>query len=99
MSRNPCHSGPKLPCLTPPLVTRGRSTGVLLEILAEEGLGREIEMVGDFLDAHAGIFQQGLGFEDDRFVDPPCGGLAADLLDRGREVFGRDVELPGVETA
>ena len=43
---------------------------MLLEILAEEGLGREIEMVGDFLDAHAGIFQQGLGFEDDRFVDP-----------------------------
>ena len=67
---------------------------MLLEIFAEEGLGREIEVVGDFLDAHAGIFQQGLGFEDDRFVDPPCGGLAADLLDRGREVFGRDVELP-----
>ena len=54
-------------------------------------------MVGDLLNAHSGILEQGLGFEDHRLVDPPRGGLAAHLLHHGREVFGRDIELLGVE--
>ena len=70
---------------------------MLFEILAEEGLRREIEVVGDLLNAHSGILEQGLGFEDHRLVDPPRGGLAAHLLHHGREVFGRDIELLGVE--
>ena len=37
---------------------------MLFEILAEEGLRREIEVVGDLLNAHSGILEQGLGFED-----------------------------------
>ena len=51
----------------------------------------------DLLNAHSGILEQGLGFEDHRLVDPPRGGLAAHLLHHGREVFGRDIELLGVE--
>lgn len=35
------------------LVARGRNAGVLFEVLAKEGLGREVEAVGDLLDAHA----------------------------------------------
>ena len=70
---------------------------MLLEILAEEGLRREVQVVGDLLDAHARILQQGLCLEDHRFVDPPGGGLAAHLLDHRGEVFGRDVELLGIE--
>ena len=54
-------------------------------------------MVGDLLNTHAGVFEQRLGFQNHRFVDPARGGFAAHLLDHGREVFRRDIELLGVE--
>ena len=69
---------------------------MLLEVFAEERLGREIEMVGDLLNTHAGVFEQRLGFQNHRFVDPARGGFAAHLLDHGREIFRRDIELLGV---
>ena len=54
---------------------------MLFEILAEEGLRREIEVVGDLLNAHSGILEQGLGFEDHRLVDPARSSFPADFLD------------------
>ena len=38
---------------------------VLFEIFAEERLGREVEVIGDLLDAHARIAQQAFCLEDD----------------------------------
>ena len=54
---------------------------MLLEVFAEERLGREIEVVSDFLDTHSRIFQQRFGLEDHRLVDPARSSFAADFLD------------------
>ena len=55
-------------------------------------------MVGNLLDAHPRILQQGLRFENHRLVDPPGRRLPAHLLHHRRKVFRRDVHLPRVET-
>lgn len=39
-------------------VGRGGHAGVLLEVAAEEGLVREVQVVGDLLDVHRRVFQQ-----------------------------------------
>ena len=70
---------------------------MLFEILAEEGLRREIEVVGDLLNAHGGIFEQCLGLDDHVVVDPLRNRQPADPFYERREVFGRDAELSGIE--
>ena len=68
-----------------------------LEVFAEERLVGEIQVIGDLLNAHRGVFQQVLGFEHDVVVDPLDGRPAAGLADERRQVFGRQVQLSGVE--
>ena len=83
--------------LSPAFVARGRSARMLLEILPEKRLRREIQMVGDLLDAHPRIFQQRLRFQNHRLVDPSRRRLPAHLLDHRRQVFRRDIHLLGIE--
>ena len=51
-------------------VCRWRLSRVVLEILAEKGLVREIELVGYLLNAQRRIFQQVLRLEYDETVYP-----------------------------
>ena len=54
---------------------------MLLEVFAKEGLGREVELLGNLLDAQPRELQQVLGLHDDGIVDPAGCGLATHLLD------------------
>ena len=70
---------------------------MVLEVFPEKRLVGEIQVVGDLLDAHRGVFQQVLGFEHHIVVDPLHGRAPAGLADDRREVFGRQVQLFGIE--
>ena len=69
---------------------------MLLHVLAEEGGVHEVEVVGYLLDAHVGVFQLVLDFEDGVLVDDADGCLAAELLDDGAQVLGAVAEAVGV---
>ena len=71
---------------------------MVLEVFPEKRLVGEIQVVGDLLDAHRGVFQQVFGFEHHIVVDPLHGRAPAGLADDRREVFGRQVQLAGIET-
>lgn len=100
------YAGGSVPSITPggsapqspiPLVARRRGARMLFEVFAEERLCREVQVVGDLLDAHPRVLQQRLGLQDHRLVDPARRRLAAHLLDHRRKVFRRDVQLFGIE--
>lgn len=42
----------------------GRQAGDALEVFPEEGLCREIQFVGNFLNRQVGVLEHGFGFED-----------------------------------
>ncbi len=69
---------------------------MLLHELAEEGGVHEVEVVGYLLDAHVGVLQLVLDFEDGVLVDDADGCLAAELLDDGAQVLGAVAEAVGV---
>lgn len=68
------------------------------KILPERGLVGEVQVVGDLLDAHRGVFQQVLGFDHDVVVDPLDRRPAADPADERRQVFWGQVQLFGIES-
>lgn len=70
---------------------------MVLEILAEKGLVREIELVGYLLNAQRRIFQQVLRLEYDETVDLVGSRTSAGLADDRRQIFGREVQLVGIE--
>lgn len=75
---------------------RGHSR-VVLEIAPEKGLVREIEAIGYLLDAHRRIAQQILRLEYHVVVNPFDDRTPGRLTDERGEVFGRQIELRGIE--
>ena len=71
---------------------------MVFEVFTEERLRGKIQFIGDLLNAHVGIFEQSLGFDDHVVVDPLRNRQPADPFDERREVFGRDAELAGIES-
>ena len=78
-------------------VGRRRHARMALEVFAEERLVGKIQVIGDLLNAHGGIFEQCLGLDDHVVVDPLRNRQPADPFYERREVFGRDAELSGIE--
>lgn len=74
------------------LVLRGRHACIALEVAAEKGLVRKVELVGDLLNAQVRVLEQGLGLGDDEGVDPLRYGPSADAFDKRCEVLRRDAE-------
>ena len=70
---------------------------MLFEVFAEERLGREIEVVGDLLNTHAGVFEQRLGFQNHRFVDPPRRRLAAQQSSLGKSTSSLNSQMTATE--
>lgn len=58
-----------------PILLRSH-THQLLEVFAKGRLVREVELIGDFLDAEIGILEHDLGFQDNEVVYPFGGCLA-----------------------
>lgn len=69
----------------------GRQAGDALEVFPEEGLCREIQFVGNFLNRQVGVLEHGFGFEDDRFFNPFGSRPAAVLFHPGGKVIGSEV--------
>ena len=70
---------------------------MLLEVFSEERRVREVHVIGNLLDGHSRILQQGLGFQNYIFVNPLAGSLSAYLLDDGRKMLRTQEELFGIE--
>ena len=69
-----------------------------LEELAEKGLGREAEFVGDLLNCEAGGVEVCLGFAHDVVRNDLLGRLADDSVCNLREIARRDAEAVGIES-
>ena len=68
---------------------------MLLEIFAKERRVGEVQVVGNFLYRHVGKTQSVLnGFHREKLYDGARTAVHR-LLQDGREIFGRDVELAG----
>ena len=74
-----------------------RHASLVFEVFPEKRLGREIQLVGNLLDTHIGVFQQVFRFEYHIVVYPLCRRFARQFLDQRREIFGRDAQLFGIE--
>ena len=79
-----------------PILLR-RHAHIELEVFAKEGLGGEVELYGDFFDAHVGGFEELARFVDDHAHYPLQGRHARFLFDDGGEVAGGEALLLGIE--
>ena len=68
-----------------------------LEELAEKGLGREAEFVGDLLNCEASGFEVAFGFAHQVVRNDLLGRLADDSVCNLREIARRDAQTVGIE--
>ena len=82
--------------LFPQPVSGGGHARMVLEVFPEKRLVGEIQVVGDLLDAHRGVFSAGFGFVAPHMSSIHCTAVRRCLADDRREVFGRQVQLAGI---